>query len=278
MMDNLLLGICILLIGVMFYYFNGRLSILESTIVKQNHVLTDFITNVKSNTSNHGATLEAMHVAKGYHENSPDMDYIEVTDSEDDDSTSSEDTISNTVEPSVVKVIPLGDITDSRTLNTVEPSVVKVIPLGDITDSRTLNTVEPSVVKVIPLGDITDSRTLNTVEPSVVKVIPLGDITDRRTLNTVEPSVKVIQLGDITDRRTLDTLFKESTVEPLEEDDDGITVDIHDGITVDIHDGSTIDYSKMKISQLRLILADKGIVPKGKNKLDLVNALQETNL
>jgi len=205
MMDNLLLGICILLIGVMFYYFNGRLSILESTIVKQNHVLTDFITNVKSNTSNHGATLEAMHVAKGYHENAPDMDYIEVTDSEDDDSTSSEDTISNTVEPSVVKVIPLGDITDSRTLNTVEPSVVKVIQLGDITDSR-----------------------------------------------------------------TLDTLFKESTVEPLEEDDDGITVDIHDG--------STIDYSKMKISQLRLILADKGIVPKGKKKLDLVNALQETNL
>ena len=204
-MDNLLLGICILLIGVMFYYFNGRLSILESTIVKQNHVLTDFITNVKSNTSNHGATLEAMHVAKGYHENAPDMDYIEVTDSEDDDSTSSEDTISNTVEPSVVKVIPLGDITDSRTLNTVEPSVVKVIQLGDITDSR-----------------------------------------------------------------TLDTLFKESTVEPLEEDDDGITVDIHDG--------STIDYSKMKISQLRLILADKGIVPKGKKKLDLVNALQETNL
>ena len=192
MMDNLLLGICILLIGVMFYYFNGRLSILESTIVKQNHVLSDFITNVKSNTSvkvqentsNHGATLEAMHVAKGHHENAPDMDYIEVTDSEDDDSTSSEDTISNTVEPT---------------------------------------------------------------------------------------EVKVIQLGEITDTRTLDTLFKENTVEePLEEDDDGITVDIHDG--------STIDYSKMKISQLRLILADKGIVPKGKKKLDLVNALQENNL
>ena len=220
MMDNLLLGICILLIGVMFYYFNGRLSILESTIVKQNHVLSDFITNVKSNTSvkvqentsNHGATLEAMHVAKGHHENAPDMDYIEVTDSEDDDSTSSEDTISNTVEPTEVKVIQLGEITDSRTLDTLFKE----------------NRVESSVVKVIQLGDITDSR-------------------------------------------TLDTLFKENTVEePLEEDDDGITVDIHDG--------STIDYSKMKISQLRLILADKGIVPKGKKKLDLVNALQETNL
>jgi hypothetical protein len=220
MMDNLLLGICILLIGVMFYYFNGRLSILESTIVKQNHVLSDFITNVKSNTSvkvqentsNHGATLEAMHVAKGHHENAPDMDYIEVTDSEDDDSTSSEDTISNTVEPTEVKVIQLGEITDSRTLDTLFKE----------------NRVESSVVKVIQLGDITDSR-------------------------------------------TLDTLFKENRVEePLEEDDDGITVDIHDG--------STIDYSKMKISQLRLILADKGIVPKGKKKLDLVNALQENNL
>jgi hypothetical protein len=220
MMDNLLLGICILLIGVMFYYFNGRLSILESTIVKQNHVLSDFITNVKSNTSvkdsvqdntsNHGATLEAMHVAKG-HGNALDMEYIEVTDSEDDDSTSSEDTVSNTVEPSEVKVIQLGEITDSRTLDTLFKE----------------NKVEPSVVKVIQLGDITDSR-------------------------------------------TLDTLFKENTVESLEEDDDGITVDIHDG--------STIDYSKMKISQLRLIIADKGIVPKGKKKLDLVNALQETNL
>ena len=220
MMDNLLLGICILLIGVMFYYFNGRLSILESTIVKQNHVLSDFITNVKSNTSvkdsvqdntsNHGATLEAMHVAKG-HGNALDMEYIEVTDSEDDDSTSSEDTVSNTVEPSEVKVIQLGEITDSRTLDTLFKE----------------NKVEPSVVKVIQLGDITDSR-------------------------------------------TLDTLFKENTVESLEEDDDGITVDIHDG--------STIDYSKMKISQLRLIIADKGIVPKGKKKLDLVNALQENNL
>jgi len=220
MMDNLLLGICILLIGVMFYYFNGRLSILESTIVKQNHVLSDFITNVKSNTSvkdsvqdntsNHGATLEAMHVAKG-HGNALDMEYIEVTDSEDNDSTSSEDTVSNTVEPSEVKVIQLGEITDSRTLDTLFKE----------------NKVEPSVVKVIQLGDITDSR-------------------------------------------TLDTLFKENTVESLEEDDDGITVDIHDG--------STIDYSKMKISQLRLIIADKGIVPKGKKKLDLVNALQETNL
>jgi hypothetical protein len=220
MMDNLLIGICILLLGVMFYYFNGRLSILESTIVKQNHVLSDFITNVKSNTSvkdsvqdntsNHGATLEAMHVAKG-HGNALDMEYIEVTDSEDDDSTSSEDTVSNTVEPSEVKVIQLGEITDSRTLDTLFKE----------------NKVEPSVVKVIQLGDITDSR-------------------------------------------TLDTLFKENTVESLEEDDDGITVDIHDG--------STIDYSKMKISQLRLILADKGIVPKGKKKLDLVNALQETNL
>ena len=220
MMDNLLIGICILLLGVMFYYFNGRLSILESTIVKQNHVLSDFITNVKSNTSvkdsvqdntsNHGATLEAMHVAKG-HGNALDMEYIEVTDSEDDDSTSSEDTVSNTVEPSEVKVIQLGEITDSRTLDTLFKE----------------NKVEPSVVKVIQLGDITDSR-------------------------------------------TLDTLFKENTVESLEEDDDGITVDIHDG--------STIDYSKMKISQLRLIIADKGIVPKGKKKLDLVNALQETNL
>ena len=220
MMDNLLIGICILLLGVMFYYFNGRLSILESTIVKQNHVLSDFITNVKSNTSvkdsvqdntsNHGATLEAMHVAKG-HGNALDMEYIEVTDSEDDDSTSSEDTISNTVEPTEVKVIQLGEITDSRTLDTLFKE----------------NKVEPSVVKVIQLGDITDSR-------------------------------------------TLDTLFKENTVESLEEDDDGITVDIHDG--------STIDYSKMKISQLRLIIADKGIVPKGKKKLDLVNALQETNL
>jgi len=220
MMDNLLIGICILLLGVMFYYFNGRLSILESTIVKQNHVLSDFITNVKSNTSvkdsvqdntsNHGATLEAMHVAKG-HGNALDMEYIEVTDSEDNDSTSSEDTVSNTVEPSEVKVIQLGEITDSRTLDTLFKE----------------NKVEPSVVKVIQLGDITDSR-------------------------------------------TLDTLFKENTVESLEEDDDGITVDIHDG--------STIDYSKMKISQLRLIIADKGIVPKGKKKLDLVNALQETNL
>jgi len=247
MMDNLLLGICILLIGVMFYYFNGRLSILESTIVKQNHVLSDFITNVKSNTSvkvqentsNHGATLEAMHVAKG-HGNALDMEYIEVTDSEDDDSTSSEDTVSNTVEPSEVKVIQLGEITDSRTLDTLFKE----------------NKVEPSEVKVIQLGEITDSRTLDTLFKE----------------NKVEPSVvKVIQLGDITDSRTLDTLFKENTVEePLEEDDDGITVDIHDG--------STIDYSKMKISQLRLILADKGIVPKGKKKLDLVNALQETNL
>jgi hypothetical protein len=196
MMDNLLLGICILLLGVMFYYFNSRLSILESTMVKQNHVLSDFITNVKSNTSiqetvqentsNYGATREAMHVAKEQHENASDMEYIEVTDSEseDDDSDSTPD----------------------------------------------------------------DTHTVEPIE------------------------VKVIRLGEIADGHTLDTLFTEHKVEVLDEEEDD------DGITVDIHDGSTMDYSKMKVSQLRLIIADKGIVPKGKKKLDLVNALQENNL
>lgn len=208
MMDNLLLGICILLLGVMFYYFNSRLSILESTIVKQNHVLSDFITNVKSNTcvqggsvqvntSNHGATDEAIHTAKRYHNNSPnapDMEYIEVTDS-DDSSTTTEDSSSSD-----------------------------------------------------------DTK----------KEMPV-DVTE------VKPEVKVISLGEITDIHNLNTLLKEN-IEPQDEEEDD------DGITVDIHDGSTIDYSKMKVSQLRLVLADKGIVPKGKKKVDLVNALQENNL
>lgn len=211
MMDNLLLGICILLLGVMFYYFNGRLSILESTMVKQNHVLSDFITNVKSNTSvqggsvqentsNHGATIEAMHVASRYHDtsqNSQDMEYIEVTDS-DNGSTTSEDSSSSD----------------------------------------------------------------DTIKEMTIVTEPLE----------VKPEVKVIRLGEIEDVRSLDTLLKEKLVEPLDEEEDD------DGITVDIHDGSDVDYSKMKVSQLRLILADKGIVPKGKKKVDLVNALQENNL
>jgi len=209
MMDNLLLGICILLLGVMFYYFNGRLSILESTLVKQNHVLSDFITNVKSNTSvqesvqdntsNHGATVEAMHVANRYHDTStnvPDMEYIEITDS-DNDSTTSEDSLSS---------------------------------------------------------DDTNKETSIT-EPLEVKT-----------------EVKVIRLGEIEDVRNLDTLLKENVVEPLDEEEDD------DGITVDINDGSEVDYSKMKVSQLKLIISDKGIVSKGKRKVDLVNALQDTNL
>ena len=196
MMDNLIIGICILLLGVMFYYFNGRLTILESTMVKQNHVLSDFITDIKSNTSvqiggtvqevksTHGATLESMDAAKDYYPNSQ-MDYIEVTDDDDNSSTSSDssdDTISNTIEPQ---------------------------------------------------------------------------------------EVKVIRLGEITDLRTLDTLLKEPPVVSLDDEEDD------DGITIDIHDGSTIDYSKMKVSQLRHILADKGISTKGKKKMDLVHALQE---
>lgn len=209
MMDNLLLGICILLLGVMFYYFNSRVSILESTMVKQNNVLTDFITNVKTNTtsiqdnsSNHGATFEAMHVANRYHNttcNTPEMDYIEVTD--DNSSTTSEES----------------------------------------------------------------STTNNTNKDVSIVTEPLE----------VNPEVKLISLGEIEDVNALDHLLKENVVEPepLDEDEDD-----DDGITVDIQDGSHVDYSKMKVSQLRHIIADKGIVPKGKKKVDLVNALQENNL
>jgi hypothetical protein len=39
-----------LLVGTLSYYFNSRIINLEKTIVKQNHVLTDFISNVKNNT------------------------------------------------------------------------------------------------------------------------------------------------------------------------------------------------------------------------------------
>lgn len=41
--------LCLILIGALAYYFNSRIANLERSIVKQNHVLTDFITNVKSN-------------------------------------------------------------------------------------------------------------------------------------------------------------------------------------------------------------------------------------
>ena len=40
----------ILFVGTLSYYFNSRIINLEKTIVKQNHVLTDFISNVKNNT------------------------------------------------------------------------------------------------------------------------------------------------------------------------------------------------------------------------------------
>lgn len=41
--------VCLILIGALAYYFNSRIVTLEQSIVKQNHVLTDFITNVKRN-------------------------------------------------------------------------------------------------------------------------------------------------------------------------------------------------------------------------------------
>jgi hypothetical protein len=45
-----LIVIGILFVGALSYYFNSRIINLEKTIVKQNHVLTDFISNVKNNT------------------------------------------------------------------------------------------------------------------------------------------------------------------------------------------------------------------------------------
>ena len=41
---------CLMMVGALSYYFNARIINLERTIVKQNHVLTDFISNVKNNT------------------------------------------------------------------------------------------------------------------------------------------------------------------------------------------------------------------------------------
>ena len=41
---------CFMMVGALSYYFNSRIINLERTIVKQNHVLTNFISNVKNNT------------------------------------------------------------------------------------------------------------------------------------------------------------------------------------------------------------------------------------
>jgi hypothetical protein len=197
-----------MLFGLMFYYFNNRLSIIETTMVKQNHVLSDFITNIKSNTivhggsgqtSNHGATLEAMQASKEvYPINAPnDMEYIEVTDSEDDSSASSEDSSTNE-----------------------DPN-------------------EP-------------------IEVPVIQSDP----------------VKVIRLGEVNNIQTLNMILTEKNVEPAEDEEE----EDDDGVTIDLQDGSTMDYSKMKVSQLRHILADKGIVAKSKRKNELLKALQDSVL
>lgn len=157
---SFLIVICILLVGTLSYYFNARIINLEKTIVKQNHVLTDFISNVKNNTMarciNESAKPEAIietrdvseKIGVSDNESSKNSDSESVPDSDsnfDSDSETSTTKFDINLMTGAIQMSAFEQLTTSPNIveidNTEQPTTIK---LGDLNNVEQLDNISVS--------------------------------------------------------------------------------------------------------------------------------------
>ena len=172
--------ICLFLIGGSVYYFNSKIAILERSIIKQNQVLADFITNVKGNL------MSSQEVGCDDVYKPPSLDKIDVSDSEDSSECDTDVEICD-------KIVAQHKVADDHIVSS---------GLIDITDFG---------VVIIQTGEYTQT----TSGPDIVEVyddkqLNLGDL---EQLDDVDSNIdfkkmKLTQLKDIALSKGIDTKGK----------------------------------------------------------------------
>lgn len=226
--------LCIIL-GGLGVYFNAKISNLEKSMVSQNLVLTDIITNIKSDivdssegvaksTSTNNDVGIVMPLEKiGVSENDDsEIDDSEIDDSEINDSSIDDDNVvSEVVDVAITNNLP-ADIS----INSV--GIMDISSIGGI-----------GVI-------IQELTNISSPGPAIVEL----------------SEDKQIKLGDVSSAEQLDKLSVESN-------ETSNKVDVSDNIS----NSSSINFKKMKLNELKNIASSKGIDSKGKKKCELVDSL-----
>lgn len=271
------IGVCLLLVGAVVYYFNTRVASLEKALVRQNQVLTDFIHNVRSShiegrntqmqvtdqSAGNAATAEALDAARDYFSSTLPQEKVDVSDEEDDFSDEDEESEldseheSDTVMSHGGNVSGLNYNTDN---NNLEPTdVSQDVTIVEITSALPLESDE---VK-------NDQQIIELLDEDIE-----GDNFDNATHNVVKQEQhkdnKVILLSDVKDLDEVSSSIGSSLddEEEEEEEDDGVTIDSK-------QENVIADFSKLKVAKLKEIALKKGIKNANKmKKVELVAALE----
>ena len=188
---------CLMIIGSLAYYFNSRIINLEKTIVKQNHVLTDFISNVKNTM----LSCEEI-VPQEIIQSSRFSEKIGVSDS-DDSHTCGSDSSSNFEDNcQTIEITPLDNISGMIELTHQQSLASPVI--FEIDDDEPKHTIK--------LGDLENVEQLDNLSsgPSSRD----GDGTDAITSASTSidfKKMKLTQLRDIASAKGIEVKGKKKT-------------------------------------------------------------------
>lgn len=278
------IGVCLLLVGAVVYYFNTRVASLEKALVRQNQVLADFIQNVRAShieernmqmhvvdqSAGNGTTEEAIDAARDYFSNTVPQEKVDVSDDEEE-----EDDFSDEDEESELDSNNEGEShseesqeADSDSSNNTDNIKVEPIEMSqgtaflesmivDMTGVLPIETVQvqdtPHVIELLDDEDNEGDKSDN-VSPVDVKQEPVED-------------KKVIKLSEVDDLDEVSSSLG-SSLDDEEEEDDGMTIDSK-------QENVIADFSKLKVAKLKEIASKKGIKNANKmKKADLVAALE----
>jgi hypothetical protein len=274
------IGVCLLLVGAVVYYFNTRVASLEKALVRQNQVLTDFIHNVRSShiegrntqmqvtdqSAGNVATPEALDAARDYFSSTLPQEKVDVSDEEDDFSDEDEESEldseheSDTVMSHGGNVSCLNYNTDNINL---EPTDV----------SQHVTNVDTMIVEITSALPLESDEVKS--EQQIIELLDEdieGDNFDNATHNVVKQEQhkdsKVIMLSDVKDLDEVSSSIGSSLDDEEEEEDDGVTIDSK-------QENVIADFSKLKVAKLKEIALKKGIKNANKmKKVELVAALE----
>ena len=308
--NGFIVSICVtlLLIGTVTYYCNSRLSAMEKALVKQNQVLGDFITNVRTSLvstdsqqqQTGGAAEEAIVAARQHYASSNPVGLITVSedsdenndDDDNDDSDSSldcgsilssenhdNDSINNDNDKcyndiceydtsNIEKRIDFGIQSIASKLSQADTSTF-IINLSTNNDTEHTNTTLFETMNTSPV----------TKENKDITVIEQDDINERPL---TPPIVKTIKLGDINNEEELEQATSRGSLGTSSE-----ISSIHNDTSTNIsvssnHANDSINLHKMKVQQLKEIAISQGIVSeetvKKIKKSELIKILKDSKL
>lgn len=264
------ISVCLLLVGAVVYYFNTRVASLEKALVRQNQVLADFIQNVKTShiqernvqmqvvdeSSDNGATQEAVDAARAYFSTAVPQQKVAVSDNEEEEEYSGSEDEESELESELEDNQEIVSGSSGNNHVNVEPYVMSqdsTIVGAMLVDMTGMYPVESVSVKDAPVA----VELLDNEENEKEELENLTPVEDK----------KIIKLGEVDDLDAVSSSLGSSLDE--EEEDDGVTIDSK-------QEGVITDFNKLKVAKLKEIASKKGIKNAAKmKKAHLVAALEE---